>query len=69
MPSIEDPFWSGMMYDTLISILEESVRRNGEKPLTNRWLLNIIKMADRAEYINSVNKWQEQDVWPPSDWD
>lgn len=57
------------MYDTLISILEESVRRNGEKPLTNRWLLNILKMADRAEYINSVNKWQEQDVWPPSDWD
>lgn len=66
MPSIEEPFWSGMMYDTLISILEESVRRHGEKPLTNRWLLNILKMADRAEYINSVDKWQEE---PPIEWD
>lgn len=34
-------------YDNLIFILEESVRKNGEKPLTNKWLLNILKMIDR----------------------
>lgn len=32
-------------YDTLIYILEESVKKNGEKPLTNKWLLNLLKMA------------------------
>jgi hypothetical protein len=30
-------------YDYLIEMLEESVRKNGEKPLTNKWLLNILK--------------------------
>ena len=34
---------------TLINILEESVVRNGEKPLTNKWLLNICKMVQRVE--------------------
>ncbi len=29
----------------IIKILELSVERNGEQPLTNKWLLNIIKMA------------------------
>lgn len=32
-------------YDYLIEILEASVEKNGEKPLTNKWLLNIIKKA------------------------
>lgn len=36
-----------MELETLIEILEESVKRNGEKPLTNKWLLNILKMAQR----------------------
>ncbi len=30
-------------YDSLIEILEQSVKKNGEKPLTNKWLLNILK--------------------------
>lgn len=34
---------------TLINILEESVVRNGEKPLTNKWLLSICKMVQRVE--------------------
>ena len=45
----------------LIEILEKSVEKNGEKPLTNLWLLNIMKMASReredidkqAELLNS----------------
>lgn len=32
-------------YDLLIEILEESVKKNGEKPLTNKWLLNILRMV------------------------
>jgi hypothetical protein len=31
--------------ENLIEILEESVMRNWEKPLTNKWLLNILKMS------------------------
>jgi hypothetical protein len=34
-------------YDYLIEILEESVKKNGEKPLTNKWLLNILKLATK----------------------
>ena len=32
-------------YDFLIEMLEESVKKNGEKPLTNKWLLNILKLV------------------------
>lgn len=35
--------------DILIRILEESIKRNGEKPLTNKWLLNILYMARQRE--------------------
>lgn len=38
-----------MEYDTLIQILEQSVKRHGEKPLTNEWLLNILRMAENKE--------------------
>lgn len=31
--------------EALIEILELSVEKNGEKPLTNKWLLNICKLA------------------------
>lgn len=31
----------------IIEILEQSVSKHGEKPMTNQWLLNILKMADR----------------------
>ena len=36
-----------MELDILISILEKSVEKNGEKPLTNKWLLNILKQVDK----------------------
>lgn len=31
--------------EAIIKMLELSVEKNGEQPLTNKWLLNIIKMA------------------------
>ena len=34
-------------YDYLIEILEKSVKKNGEKPLTNTWLLNILKLVTK----------------------
>lgn len=37
------------MIDNLIEILEKSVAKNGEKPLTNKWLLNCLKMAERKQ--------------------
>ena len=51
-------------YDYLIEILEESVKKNGEQPLTNKWLLNILKMAqsridneDTLEYNDFDHNW------------
>jgi len=39
-----------MNAQTLIKILEVSVKKHGEKtPVTLRHLLNIVKMVDRAE--------------------
>lgn len=40
------------MLDNLIWILGRSVERNGEIPLTNRHLLNIIQMLKRKEQSN-----------------
>jgi hypothetical protein len=43
-------------YDVLIRILEASVKKNGEIPLTNKHLLNILKQArkqiERCEDLN-----------------
>lgn len=36
-----------MEIDILIEILEASIKKNGVKPLTNEWLLNILKQANR----------------------
>jgi hypothetical protein len=43
----------------LIEILEASVAKNGEKPLTNLWLLNILKLyrnqlEERAIFDNLI---------------
>lgn len=38
-----------MSLDTMRRVLEASVARNGEKPLTNAYLLNIVKMTQRVE--------------------
>lgn len=35
--------------DWLAKVLEASVKRNGEKSLTNTHLLNLIRMAQRVE--------------------
>lgn len=36
-----------MEIEKLIEILEKSVEKNGEKPLTNKWLLNILKQTEK----------------------
>ena len=36
-----------MELEKLTSVLKISVKRNGEKPLTNLWLLNILKLAKK----------------------
>lgn len=36
-----------MELEELIKVLEMSVKRNGEKPLTNKWLLNILKVTNK----------------------
>lgn len=39
------------MLEELISILEKSVKLHGEKPLTNAWLLNVMKLTQKmVEY-------------------
>lgn len=49
-----------MSYATLIDVLEESVKINGNQPLTNGWLLNILRMAQR---------WDERDSFHALDYD
>ena len=34
-----------MELDKLVEVLEFSVKKNGEKPLTNKWLLDLLKIA------------------------
>ena len=39
--------------DELLRILEKSVEKHGEKPMTNLWLLRCLKMTKRhIEYEN-----------------
>lgn len=56
--------------DTLIEVLEASISRNGEKPLTNRWLLNIIKQVRNSQELEE--EWEDRtnmaaDYWA-EDW-
>ena len=44
------------MLDYVIQILEQSVERHGSLPLTTSHLLNILRMAERREYEESVNE-------------
>jgi len=46
-----------MSIETVIEIFEKSVERNGEKPLTNKWLLNILKMAADVEQERADMDW------------
>ena len=36
-------------YDILIEVLENSVKKNGEIPLTNKHLLNILKLVSKQQ--------------------
>ena len=54
--------------EVMIKILEESVKKNGEKPLTNKWLLNILKLAkarvEKEDYgadIGDGYDWYDKD--------
>ena len=38
----------------LIKILERSVEKNGEVPLTNNYLLNILKLAKKMEVEQNI---------------
>ena len=55
--------------DLLADILQESVKKNGEKPLTNKWLMNIVLMA-----IEERNRREDDEMkglpgdFPHSDW-
>jgi hypothetical protein len=31
----------------VMNVLKESIKKHGEKPLTNVWLLNILRMAQK----------------------
>ena len=44
-------------YERLIEILESSVKKHGEKPLTNKWLLNILKKAEKQQIGEEDNFW------------
>ena len=52
--------------DYLEEILKASVKKNGEIPLTNKHLLNIVKMANRNMEIDSQET--EMSGFHP-DWD
>lgn len=48
------------LYD-LMKLLEESVAKNGVKPLTNQWLLNMLKLLAKTEKTRqeSFNNWEQ----------
>ena len=53
-------------YDLLIETLEASVKKNGEIPLTNKHLLNILKIVqNKIERFDDIN-WG---ITFSSDWD
>jgi hypothetical protein len=42
--------------EALIETLEKSVEKNGEKPLTNAWLLNILKVTIREMEMKDLKR-------------
>jgi hypothetical protein len=54
------------MLDDLIRVLEISVEKNWEKQLTNKWLLNICKVANKKETMTEFEWYEMQrndNVW------
>lgn len=55
-----------MELEELIEVLEISVKKNGEKPLTNKYLLNILKLTQRRlnqEEIEAENYGLKQEYF------
>jgi len=46
------------MYHDLIETLEASLEKHGEKPLTNRWLLNIVRIAQKKSEQEEIPLWE-----------
>lgn len=46
------------MVNYLITILEKSVEKNGEIPLTNKYLLNITKMVKKNMSLDEANLYE-----------
>ena len=42
----------------LITVLERSAEKNGEQPLTNQWLLNICKVAQKKKESEEIDLWE-----------
>lgn len=56
--------------EVLFQILQFSVAKHGEKPLTNTWLLHIVKLSlktleDRAKEDDILEAWygQDSEIW------
>lgn len=45
--------------DALIEVLEASIKKNGEKTLTNRYLLNIVKFTLKKEYYDDEDRTED----------
>lgn len=43
----------------IIEALEGSVKKNGEKPLTNKWLLNLLKQVQAKK--EKIEEYYEND--------
>ena len=52
-------------WEQMIQILEESLKRNGDKPITISHLLNLMKMAERVISARDEmnNKMYGNDKW------
>jgi hypothetical protein len=43
----------------IIEVLQESVRRNGDIPLTTKHLLNILRMVERQQIVDGPDEGDE----------
>lgn len=41
---------------SILYILEKGLEKHGELPLTNKWLINIIKKAENFEYTEALRE-------------
>lgn len=48
-----------MELEMIIEALEGSVKKNGEKPLTNKWLLNLLKQVQAKK--EKIEEYYEND--------